>query len=159
MKKIKRKSNLISSDVFFYSDEEKRLSSTQMFHVSSNYALWVYIVFFIDGKRSNYTKNFKGVFSVVSNRNALSVTVHGYSKTTDTTNMTNDLHLQLVKLQISSWFEWVPSLPNITDLHSRIETIRELTYYQSLDIQEWTDDFQVPSDCGPNLLPVGIQEQ
>ena len=61
------------------------------------------------------------------------------------TNMTNELHLQLANLQVSTWFEWVPSLTNITDLSSRIETTTELTYYKTLDIQECPDDFLLPS--------------
>ncbi len=60
-------------------------------------------------------------------------------------NMTNELHLQLANLQVSAWFEWVPSLANIEDLPSRIETIRELEYYKDLDIQEWPGVFQLPS--------------
>ncbi len=70
------------------------------------------------------------------NTSALSVTVHGYIKATDMVNMTNELHLQLAKLQVSDWFEWVPSLANIADLPSRVETDSEFAYYNSLDIQE-----------------------
>jgi hypothetical protein len=76
---------------------------------------------------------------------ALSAAVHGYSKATDMENMTNELHLQLAKLQVSVWFEWVPSLANISDLPSRIETSSEFAYYKALDIQEWPGAFQLPS--------------
>jgi hypothetical protein len=43
---------------------------------------------------------------------------------------------QLAKLQVSVWFEWVPSLVNVTDLPSRVETTSELAYNETLDIQE-----------------------
>jgi len=79
------------------------------------------------------------------NTSALSAAVHGYSKATDMANMTNELHLHLAKLQISAWFEWVPSLANIADLPSRIETSSDFAYYKALDIQEWPGVFQLPS--------------
>ena len=79
------------------------------------------------------------------NINPLSATVHWYSKATDMVSMTNELHLQLAKLQISAWFEWFPSLANIADLPSRVETIKELGHYKSLDIQEWPHALQIRS--------------
>lgn len=79
------------------------------------------------------------------NTSALSAAVHGYSKATDMANMTNELHLQLAKLQVSAWFEWVPSLANIADIPSRVETASEFAYYKALDIQEWPGVFQLPS--------------
>ena len=93
---------------------------------------------------SKFLQNRQVVF-FCDNTSALSAAVHGYSKVTDMANMTNELHLQLAKLQVSAWFEWVPSLANITDLPSRIETTREITYYKSLDIQGWLDTFQLPT--------------
>ena len=93
---------------------------------------------------SKFLQNRQVVF-FCDNTSALSAAVHGYSKVTDMANMTNELHLQLAKLQVSAWFEWVPSLANIASLPSRIETTRELAYYKALDVQECPDDFQPPS--------------
>ena len=59
------------------------------------------------------------VLHFIDNTVALSKTVHGYANEPDMAAATSVLHLCDAMLGVDSWFEWVPSHANISDLPSR----------------------------------------
>ena len=59
------------------------------------------------------------VLHFIDNTVALSKTVHGYANEPDMAAATSALHLCDAMLGVDSWFEWVPSHANISDLPSR----------------------------------------
>ena len=105
------------------------------------------IVFFIDGQSFRLRKELQGrILRCFKSNLRIINQLELLAKLCSVLTLgSKQLHLQLAKLQVSDWFEWVPSLANITDLPSRIETTREITYYKSLDIQGWLDTFQLPT--------------
>jgi hypothetical protein len=57
----------------------------------------------------------------------LSGTIHGYPRTSHLTQLSNEIHLLFDTLQISVWFEWVPTKFNITDIH-RVDNGKEYSH-------------------------------
>jgi hypothetical protein len=49
----------------------------------------------------------------------LSTVIHAYVRSVHLVQMTNEIHLQFARLQITGWFEWVPSQFNISDIPGR----------------------------------------
>jgi hypothetical protein len=50
---------------------------------------------------------------------ALSAVIHGYARSAHLAHMTIEIHLLFARLQITAWFEWVPTNGNTADVPSR----------------------------------------
>jgi hypothetical protein len=69
------------------------------------------------------------------NTTSLSVVIHGYARSSHLPQMTNEIHLQFTWFQITSWFEWVLSKYNITDIPIRPQGQGEYDFTQKRESQ------------------------
>jgi hypothetical protein len=60
-------------------------------------------------------------------------------------NQSNELHLLFVNLQISVWFEWVPTKCNIPDIPRRPQGSEEYEFYEREGFTRWSGDMVFPS--------------
>ena len=65
----------------------------------------------------------------IDNTQALSSAIHGYTRNLDCAPLSNLLHLSLAALQVTPWFDFVPSKANCADLPSREEGDEERAFY------------------------------
>jgi hypothetical protein len=79
------------------------------------------------------------------NTAALSAVIHGYARATYLAKMTNEIHLHSARLQITAWFEWVPSQCNIADIPSRPQGQEEYAFYKKERISRWQGHMIFPS--------------
>jgi hypothetical protein len=79
------------------------------------------------------------------NTAALSAVIHGYARSAHLAKMTNEIHLQFARLQITAWFEWVPSQCNIADIPSRPQGQEEYAFYTKEGISRWQGHMIFPS--------------
>ncbi len=79
------------------------------------------------------------------NTTALSAVIHDYTRSPHLAKMTNEIHLQFARLQITVWFEWVPSECNIADIPSRPEGQEEYAFYKKEGISRWQGHMIFPS--------------
>ena len=61
---------------------------------------------------------------------ALSGAIHGYAQAPHLAQLSNEIHLLFANLQISAWFEWVPTKCNIADIPSRPQGPEEYEFYE-----------------------------
>ena len=86
----------------------------------------------------------RDVLFFCDNCSALCAAVHGYARSTDMALLSNALHLELASLQCRSWFEWVPSKANISDIPSRLLDFA-LDIFSSLGIRQWPSGIRLPT--------------
>jgi len=79
------------------------------------------------------------------NTTALSVVIHGYVWSAHLAKMTNEIHLLFARLQITAWFEWVPTVCNITDIPSRPQGQLERDFYAQENISRCVVHMIFPS--------------
>jgi hypothetical protein len=80
------------------------------------------------------------VIHFIDNTGALSLLVHGYSSRADCARLVNSFHVLHCSLRCKTWFDWVPSAANISDLPSRGEYAQ---YFAALPSSRWRD-FALP---------------
>ena len=61
-----------------------------------------------------------------------------YARAPHLAQLSNEIHLLFANLQISVWFEWVPTECNIADIPSRPQGSEEYEFY---DRESLTDEF------------------
>ena len=64
----------------------------------------------------------------IDNTQALSSAIHGYTRNLDCAPLSNLLYLSLAALQVTPWFDFVPSKANCADLPSREEGDEERVF-------------------------------
>ena len=79
------------------------------------------------------------------NTAALSGAIHGYAQAPHLAQLSNELHLLFTNLQISAWFEWVPTKCNIADIPSRPQGPEEYEFYEREGFTRWSGDMVFPS--------------
>ena len=71
---------------------------------------------------------------------ALSGAIHGYAQAPHLAQLSNEIHLLFANLQISAWFEWVPTKCNIADIPSRPQGPEEYEFYEREGFERWSGD-------------------
>ena len=59
--------------------------------------------------------------------------------------ISNEIHLLFANLQISDWFEWVPTECNIADIPSRSQGTEEYEFYDRESFERWQGYMVFPS--------------
>ena len=59
--------------------------------------------------------------------------------------LSNEIHLLFANLQISVWFEWVPTEFNIADIPNRSQGPEEYEFYDRESFERWQGDMVFPS--------------
>ena len=65
----------------------------------------------------------KDVIHFVDNTSAIYCSIKGYSSDADTAALVHLLHAVMCELDVSVWFEYVPSAENISDGPSRADSL------------------------------------
>jgi len=76
---------------------------------------------------------------------ALSGAIHGYARAPHLAQLSNEIHLRFAALQISAWFEWVPTECNIADIPSRPQGPEEYDFYARESFERWPGEMVFPS--------------
>ena len=79
------------------------------------------------------------------NTTALSAVIHGYARSAHLAQITNEIHLLFAQLQITAWFEWVPTACKIADIPSRPQGQEEHDFYEQESISRWDGHMIFPS--------------
>ena len=59
--------------------------------------------------------------------------------------LSNEIHLLFANLQISAWFEWVPTECNIADIPSRPQGPEEYEFYDREGLKDGKETWSFPS--------------
>ena len=73
------------------------------------------------------------------NTSAMSAAVHGYARSPDLAALSNTLHLALVALKCTPFFEWVSSLANCADIPSQPQGIVEEAFCARVEVTRWVE--------------------
>ena len=75
----------------------------------------------------------------------LSGAIHGYARAHHLVQLSNEIHLFFTNLQMSAWFEWVPTKCNIADIPNRPQGTEEYEFYEREGFERWSGDIVFPS--------------